>query len=197
MKISLPFLKMKSFRDKQQEVFFFVIVLQLPALCSHNQILETNHTHTHSHTLITHAGWRMLGNLTPTRQGQSLDVVRMNGSQCGVFINITFVCLCVCRTVKITQRVIGANAALRDSTVWSEVSMTTVNPAPVRSPTQRTSKLSVFVHLFFFFWWWVSTNRKHHASIMYDVVIFVCHSLKHIYLHFCYFCSIFYMCTVK
>ena len=69
-----------------------------------------------------------------------------NGSQFSFYTNLTFIqCVCVCRTVKTTRRGIAVSAALRDSTVWSEVSMTTANPAPVPSPTRRTSKTFYFV----------------------------------------------------
>lgn len=61
------------------------------------------------------------------------------------------------------------NAVLPGFTVWSEVSMMTVNPVPVLSPTHRTSKLSVFIHLSFFFI--VSKNIKYHVSIMYHVCV--------------------------
>lgn len=74
--------------------------------------------------------------------------IHLNPRSCSVLTSVTLipcVCLRVGRTVKTTRRVIAVNAALRDSTVWSAVSMTTVNPAPVPSPTQRTSKVSVFI----------------------------------------------------
>lgn len=60
----------------------------------------------------------------------------------GVFTNIIIIMMimCLCRIVRTTQRAITVNAALQGSTVWSEVSVMTVNPALVPSPTQRTSK---------------------------------------------------------
>lgn len=61
------------------------------------------------------------------------------------------------------------NAVLLGFTVWSEVSMMTVNPVPVLSPTHKTSKISVFIHLFFFLI--VSKNIKYHVSIMYHVCV--------------------------
>lgn len=137
--MSLLFFKMKSFPDKQKE---FLIVLQLPTLCSRNQILllkQTTHTE--------ESCWLEDDGKCNTYTSELENEWRQIKCLCKYNIHF-FICVRVCRTVKTTQRGIGVSAALRDSTVWSEVSMTTVNPAPVPSPTQRTSKLSGFKFFF-------------------------------------------------
>lgn len=87
------------------------------------------------------------------------------------------------------------NAALQGFTVWSEVSMMTVNPVLVLSPTHRTSKLSVFIHLFCFLI--VSENIKYHVSIIYHVCVlfsktYLCQFLL---FYICKYSNINYMFT--